>query len=267
MAKHEFTQKYETTDLEKLSMPELFGIANEGAVAYNALDDDTPVSVKAEVLSFIGNVCEAYNKASKDAMFVQLRATEHPLREAIMARDYRTIYAKATIDKELDAQVLEIAPGLREIDLRELHRKTKGGIGEDPEWIATVEALNRLLTMRANLNVGVPADEVAEINDTFAMRKLAADIDLGKTPTSNTQVTKLLNKVVLQMIGEGYHNATNEAANWVLMTMARGKREGHKNILVCPGHAQFTRIIAQVCDHCITGEPFHGESRACKKRK
>ena len=41
MAKHEFTQKYETTDLEKLSMPELFGIANEGAVAYNALDDDT----------------------------------------------------------------------------------------------------------------------------------------------------------------------------------------------------------------------------------
>ena len=60
-----------------------------------------------------------------------------------------------------------------------------GGIGADKEWAYKVEKLNFLLTAQKAKDLGI---DPKEVNDSFAMADISKQIDMGKNPTSKTNL-------------------------------------------------------------------------------
>lgn len=68
--------------------------------------------------------------------------------------------------------------------------------GFDLGWYYEMQALNKRLTLKIATDLGIGTTEIRKINDSYNMEKLAEQIDLGKTPTSNTQIVKHMQKVL-----------------------------------------------------------------------
>lgn len=116
--------------------------------------------------------------------------------------------------------------------------------GFDTAWYFELQSLNKRLALRAAEELGLSVVEVKKLDDSYAMDSLAKEIDLGKTPTSDTQCVKQMQRV-LDMLseGEGKVNGHDLAYLW----MCYGKRS-NKNALVVmlSKHRQLMTLLTDV---------------------
>lgn len=111
--------------------------------------------------------------------------------EAIQLHHFTTIGHKKTTDEGRMTGV-EKADRTVQVDLGKFCEVR----GFDMGWYYEVQALNKRLTLRVAESIGVPASEMKEIDGSYNMNRLAEEIDLGKTPTSDTQVVKHMQKIL-----------------------------------------------------------------------
>lgn len=227
--------------------------------AYNdAIQNDKPLSELVEIRKDIDNILGDFASYKKFLAFEACAASPDPMLAAI---DNPTYLVGKFVEEVPDGgkfPVARIDSATKAIDLLQLHKHIKGGIGHDKKWPYIVEALNSKLTARVGAAIGL---NPTEIMDSYAMSNIARDIDLGKNPTSNTNLLKTMRTVVAAMVGEEYGNkVTSHDVAFILECYSKKSRKALT--LSVANHKTLRTIMGDVC-RAVT----HGESYAIDYKK
>lgn len=137
-----------------------------------------------------------YAKLKQKQIFQTLSEKENPMREAIVMNRYGVVSHKIVrengkiIDVEEDAKY-------KQIDLLDFseyaHLPTA--------WGSNVERFGQLLALMVandlkNKDIKADAERIERIKTSYFMKETARKIDLGATPTSISQLTKLLQTII-----------------------------------------------------------------------
>ncbi len=86
------------------------------------------------------------------------------------------------------------------------------------------------------------------------MSEIAREFDMGKNPTSKTNLLKTLQTVITAMLGEQY-KATSHDVDF-LMSVYSKKNRGKALTVTCANHRYFRNYLAEVCHRIATGKTY-----------
>lgn len=231
---------------------ELRANAESLAIKYNeamtAEKFDDAVKIDAE----LSNIVNEYTGTARDICFDDCKATENPMIEAVTRLTFQTIAIRDEKKDEDAIPVRSIEEKSKPIDLLKLNKHC-GGIGADDKWVHIAQKMNFLLTAQKAVDLGI--DPMA-INDSYDMSAIAHEFDMGKNPTSKTNLLRSLQRVVTAMLGDGY-KATSHDVNFLLSVYSK---KGRKALSVnCANHQYFVRYLAEICHRIVTGKVYEVE--------
>lgn len=221
------------------------------AVQNGKYEDATKADTK------LTNVVNEYTATVRDMCFEDCKNTENPMLTAVTTLMFVTIGVKDEQRGDDKVPVRSIVDKERQIDLFKLH-KYCGGIGADKNWIYIVQKMNFLLTAQKCVDLGINPKTV---NDSYAMSEIAKEFDMGKNPTSKTNLLKTLQTVVTAMLGEGY-KATSHDVNFLMSVYSKKNRKALT--VTCANHRYFRNYLAEVCHRIVTGKSYEVEFRTKK---
>lgn len=226
---------------------------------YNENVQDGNFAESASLNDKIEQAVNEYTSIAREECFAVLKASENPMIEAVKQLTFPTIRAKDTKqgDEKIPVRVVEDIE--RPIDLLKLHKATEGGIGADKNWAYAVEKLNFLLTAQKAKDLGI---DPKDVNDSFAMADISKNFDMGKNPTSKTNLLKTLNIVVQAMIGEEY-KAVSHDVNFLMSVFSRKNRAALT--VTCANHKYMRQYCAEICHRIVMGETYKIEFRKIRK--
>lgn len=190
-----------------------------------------------------------YTSIVREMCFDDCKASEDPMLTAVKFLRYETIGKKDEKVGESKIPVRSIIEKDKPIDLLKLDKHCKG-IGHDKNWMHIAQKMNFLLTAQKCVDLGI---DPTAVNDSYAMSEIARDFDMGKTPTSKTNMLKTLQLVITAMLGEGY-KATSHDVNFLLSVYSKKNRKALT--VTCANHRNFRDYMAEVCHHIVTGSPY-----------
>lgn len=206
----------------------------------------------------IQKIVNEYTSIVREECFEECKASENPMLEAIKRLSFTTIGTKDTKKGDEKIPVREVIEKERAIDLLKLHKSVDGGIGADKNWVYLAEKLNFLLTAQKAVDLGVNPKAV---HDSYAMSDIAKQIDMGKTPTSKTNILKTLQTVITAMLGEEV-KATSHDVNYLMSVYSRKNRRALT--VTCANHKYFRGYLAEICNHIVTGNPYEVDYKKAK---
>ncbi len=136
-----------------------------------------------------------YEKNVASAMYDEYAKKDNPIIEIIKAYSYVTIGHKEKRDKNEKNRIISIEPIERHktIDLLAFCKHAK----LDDEWQYTASRFNQLMCLRVAKELGADYKQIAK---SYYLESKAKALAMGETPTSNTQVCKLLQRVIDEML-------------------------------------------------------------------
>ena len=226
-------------------------------LSYNDIAQNGNASEATKVGNDIDELVAEYTGIARQLVFDELKTTENPMIEAVKRLTFPTIAIKDEKSGEQKIPVRTVIDREKPINLAELH-KYCGGIGHDKNWVYMIQKLNFLLTAQTCIDLGI---DPKAVNDSYAMAAVAAEIDLGKNPTSKTNMLKTLNTIITAMLGDGY-KAVSHDVNYLLKVYAKKNRKAL--VVSCANHKNFTGFIAEICHRIVTGKVYGVEYKAKK---
>lgn len=201
-----------------------------------------------------------YAGIARGICFDECAATEDPMMAAIKRLSYTVIAVKdVKKDKEDAVATREVIEKDRQIDLLKLHKYIEGGIGHDKQWNYLVEKFNFLMTAQKAVDLGI---DPKAINDSYAMSDISKQIDMGKTPTSKTNILKTLTTVVQAMVGEEYKPNSHDVA-FLLSVYSRKSRKALT--VTCANHKYMRGYLMEICHRIVMGKTYELEFKAVKQ--
>lgn len=136
-----------------------------------------------------------YATLAANAMYDEYAKKENPIIEVIKAYSYKTIGHKEKRNKDDNNRVVSVDPieKDRQIDLLAFCTRAK----LDTDWQYTAGRFNQLMCLRAAKELGADVKAIAK---SYFLKDAVKKIEMGATPTSNTQVCKLLQRVIDEML-------------------------------------------------------------------
>jgi len=169
--------------------------------------------------------------------------------EALVQHHFTTISHKK-ISEDGVMTGIEKSERMVQIDLRKFCEYKSLDMG----WFYEMQALNKRLTLKAATDLGVPAKELKAIDDSYSMDKLAHEIDLGKTPTSDTQCVKHMQKV-LDSLSEGEGRVNSHDLAYVWMCYAKKNNKTALRV-ICSKHTILQSLLMDVFHRVVTGASY-----------
>lgn len=204
-----------------------------------------------------------YTEMKTKLVFSELAKSEDPMLEAAKQLEYEVIATKDLKKGDAKIPVRELTTKVKQIDIGKLYKFVDGGIGVDKTWIHIAQKLNLCLTIKVAEDIGVKGDKIKEINDSYAMSQLAADIKLGKTPCSKTQLLKTLTAIIQAMIGTEY-SPNQHDVNFLLYAYGKNKTKNALSIQ-CANHKAFRQLLLTICHRIVKGEIYGVDYKSKKK--
>ena len=198
-----------------------------------------------------------YSVDAQHAEFERCRTTEDPMQTAVKLLSYTVLAVKDVSIEGSSHKRREVVKKQKQIDLAKLH-KYCGGIGANPQWINYAEKLNFLLTAKSAKDLGI---DPKEVNDSYMMEDISRDLDMGKTPTSNTNLLRTLNLCVAAMIGDEHKAKSHDVAFLLKVYEKHGKTALS---VACSNHAKFRGFMAEICHRILLDEHYKVEYKAKK---
>lgn len=201
-----------------------------------------------------------YTSIVRTMCFEKCKATADPMLTAVKFLTYKTIGVKdTTVGDEANIPVRELIEKERPIDLLKLD-KYCGGIGHDKNWNHVVMKMNFLLTVQKCMDLGVDPKKVYA---DYAMSETARQFDMGKNPTSKTQILKTLNKVIAAMLGDEY-KGTSHDVNYLLSIYSKKSRKALT--ITTANHRYMRNYMAEICHRIVTGASYGVEYKKAKDK-
>lgn len=225
----------------------------------DASDNPTNGTENVLIREIVEQLVNEYTSIARDECFAALKSTDNPMLEAVKQLTFSTI---RIVDKKVgeDKQktpVSSIEDSEKPIDLLKLHKYVGGdGIGADKNWAYKVEKLNFLMTAQKAVDLGINPKAV---HDSYAMSEISRDIDLGKTPTSKTNILKTVQAIVTAMVGEEY-KATSHDVNFLMSVYSRKNRKALT--VTCANHKYMRQYMAEICHRIVLGKSYALDFRA-----
>lgn len=257
----------ELKELE-VEMTQLRADADSKLQEYNRLYLDGEIEQALAMAGEVGETCNQYTARAKRKCYLLCLENEDPMRAACEKLEYATIAVKDEKTDEDSIPVRRLTSRTRPIDLLDLHKLAKdrglGGIGVNHDWNAYVQKLNLLMTVLTAKELGVPADRMKEINDSYNMSVIAHSIELGENPTSNTKMLKTLTTVVRAMIGEEYKPISKDVK---FVEYAYRKKSRRALTITVANHKTMRNLLMEVCNRLITDGVYDVDCKEIKKQK
>lgn len=250
-----------TTQAERITkLTETRAKLEENASKYNEAvrTKDTTQDIIKAIDAEKDELLGIYVATAREICYEELKASDDPILEAAKKYEFDSISVKDIQDKDTGTITRTIVDTKKTIDLFTLHRYCKG-IGKDSNWVYKLEKFNYLLAYKAVLGITKGDDQKAKLDKlkkTYAMDKVSRDIDMGKTPTSNTQVLKALDALIAATLGEEYHGLSIDAKFLLEIYTKEGK--GALNV-VLPTHSRFCGKFLRVLHRIVTNGTYGAE--------
>lgn len=187
-----------------------------------------------------------YTATVRDMCFEDCKNTDDPMLAAVTTLSYVTIGVKDEQKGDDKVPVRSIVDKERQIDLLKLD-KYCGGIGADKNWVHIAQKMNLLMTAQKATDLGL---DPKAVHDSYAMSEIAREFDMGKNPTSKTNLLRTLQTVITAMLGEG-HKATSHDVNFLLSVYSKKNRKALT--VTCANHRYFRNYVAEICHRIVTG--------------
>lgn len=246
---------------EKIAkMQELRAEADKNVKLYNDAYQQEKFSDAKKIEVDLNKNIDDYGAYARTVCYDDCKESGDPMMAAIKALTYSTIATKddkVGENKDTQVTVRSIIDVDKPIDLLKLH-KYCGGIGKNAEWPYLIEKFNMLMTAQKAIDLGI---DPTSISDSYAMSKIAAEKNMGKTPTSKTNILKTLQIVVTAMIGEEY-KALSHDVNYLLSIYSKKSRKALT--VVCANHRYMRNYMAEICHRIVTGKTYNVEYKAKK---
>ena len=240
-----------------IKMNELRDKVEELIKEYNEAVVDGDVAKTIQLNEDTEKAVNEYTSIVRDMCFAECKATADPMLTAVTMLTFKTIGIK---DEKHEGEKFptRVAIGKeRTINLKALDTYC-GGIGADKNWMHICQKMNFLLTAQKAVDLGI---DPKSVNDSYAMSEIARGFDMGKNPTSKTNLLKTLQTVVSAMLGDGY-KATSHDVNFLMSVYSKKNRKALT--VTCANHRNFQNYLAEVCHRIVTGKSYGIEYRRKK---
>lgn len=197
-------------------------------------------------LSELASIEKEYRHFREREVFAGLMDTH----EAIQLHSFTSLGHKK-ISEEGRMIGVEKADRTVQVDLRKFCEVR----GLDMGWYYELQALNKRLTLRVAESIGVTPDEMRSIEGSFDMNRLAEEIDLGRTPTSDTQVVKHMQKV-LDMLSPDEGRVNKYDLGYVLATYSKRDKRALLRVQ-CSKHSVLLSLLGDVFYRVSTGGTYN----------
>lgn len=212
----------------------------------------------------IANLTEAekdYASHAANALYDECGKKENPIIEVIKAYAYDTIGHREVRSKEKadNNRILSVDPTTKErqIDLLAFCRRVK----LDADWQYTASKFNQLMCLRAAKQLGLSIDEIKGISTSYFLQDAVKKIEMGGTPTSNTQVCKLLQRVINEMLpnedesGKTIYKCNNYDV--AFFDDLYGKKSNKARLTIRVSNDSFLRrILVDIAHRLVTGGKY-----------
>ena len=198
-----------------------------------------------------------YTSIARDDTFEACKNSDDPMLTAVRMLSFVTIGTKDEQKGEDKIPVRIVVEKERQIDLYKLY-KYCGEIGADPKWLYMAEQMNMLLTAQKAKDLGL---DPKAVNDSFAMSNIAREINLGKNPTSNTNLLNTLQSIITAMLGEGY-KAVSHDVNFLVSVYSKKNRKALT--ITTANHKTLRGLLAEICHRIVTGKKYAVDYKAVK---
>lgn len=244
---------------EEVSLPALRKKAESLAKDYNDAYQTGDFNRAKKIDEEIQQAVNEYTNIARTECFNALLAQEDPMLAAVRMLTFTTIRTKDTKSGEAKIPVRTIEDTDKYINLLKLHQTAEKGIGNDSKWSDMIEKLNFLMTAQKAVDLGI---DPKKINDSYAMSEIARSIDMGKTPTSKTNILKTVQSIVTAMIGEEY-KATSHDVNFLFSVYSRKNRKALT--VTCANHKYMRQYMAEICHRIVTNGSYELDYKQIKK--
>ena len=208
-----------------------------------------------------------YNDNARSMFYAECCNASDPLLEAVKVHSYKGISFRDKKEKDCDLVIREATEPEYYVQLAAFKKFAEAAlgrtIGADDRWLPMIEKFTQLITFYAAQEIGIDPKMIA---DTYAIRAIAKEIEMGKTPTSKTQIQKQLQEVVTAMLGEGNEElnfkVTTHDAAFIRLLFAKKSRRALT--VAAASSKEMTALVAQVCHRIATGEDYRIEYRVPK---
>lgn len=240
---------------------ELREIAETKAREWNDALQNGEMDKLTEIETAMEEAITEHTAIAEMLAFDTCEKSENPMVTAVTMLTFRTIAKKDIKEEGSKVAIRKIDDKEKYIDLAKLHKRINGGIGADKTWIYQVEKMNMCMTAQRAQDLGCSAENLKDINDSYAMSEIAKQVQLGKNPCSNTQLLKTLTTIITAMLGEGYKPNSHDVAFLKSVYAKKGKAA---LTVACANHKNFRNYIAEVCHRIVTGGIYTVEFKKAK---
>lgn len=200
-----------------------------------------------------------YTSVARDDCFEACKNSTDPMLTAVTVLSFVTIATKDEQKGDDKIPVRIVVEKERQIDLFKLYKYCGDkGIGADPQWLYMAEQLNMLMTAKKAKDLGI---DPKSVNDSYAMSNISREINLGKDPTSNTNMLKTLQSIITAMLGDGY-KATSHDVNFLWSVYTKKNRKALT--VTAANHKALRGYLAEICHRIVTGKKYGIEYKAVK---
>jgi len=231
----------------------------------NALVERARSFIKQGKLAKLGETEDEIRKTEKDLakmisfeVFAELLKTDDPIYNAIRLFAYNIPKHKMVREKG-STKIVDIAVESKSvvIDLLALCNYSKGkGKELSSEWQYTAAKVNQLLCLRVAQDLKCSPQEMDAICKTYFLKEEARKINLGGVPTSNNQLTKLLQKCIDEIVfkagedGKNTYKCNNHDVAFLLNAYARKDKKELFTITVSKD-GYFRQVVMEVVKRII----------------
>ena len=174
-----------------------------------------------------------------------------PLVNALKKLRYQTMRYRVANDKETGLPTCTTYYVDADIPLAYFERyacdaKKLDSAGVNHEWIYLIEKFTQLMSVYICTEIGA---DMKRLKDSYYIRDVARKLELGETPTSKTQIQKLLQKVSEAMIGTEFKTTSHDASYLMHTLVNKDKRS--VNTVVFPTSKTVSALIGDILHRVI----------------
>lgn len=128
----------------------------------------------------------------------------------------------------------------------------------DTDWQYTASGFNQLMCLRVATDLGANVKEIAK---SYYLRDKVKQMEMGKTPTSTTQVCKLLQKIIDEMLpnedenGKPIYKVNNHDVTY--LDQCYGKRSSRNRLTISVSKDGFLlSVLTDIAYRLVTGGKY-----------
>lgn len=233
----------EAYDLAMKQANEALGKSPVDLVAYNA------------AMTALDKAEKDYATYAANELYDRVAKMDNPIISVVKEYAYEIIGHKEKTSDD-GSRVLSVDPTKKErqIDLLKFCNRAK----IDTDWQYTASHFNQLMCLRTATALGCDAKAIAK---SYFLQQKAKEIDMGKTPTSNTQVCKLLQRVIDAILpneddeGKPIYKVNNYDVAY--LDDLYGKKDNKVRLTVrVSNDSFFRRILVDICYRLVTNSKY-----------